>query len=196
MIFAYRAERVGLAELLLPLGGALLGIGLGGVLGVVFLGSGLGVLFWAALQGLRQGRGVRLYESYLLVQGSITGRARRIPYAHVLGFAITRRGGLALLYIEPTAVPQQAQPTESLVNLPLAEQPLRQSFVLTARLAQPEALRAALAERLSSPSRVPEPYVVRLARRRRLRDALIVLLALLATPIYVLLFNRILTSLT
>jgi hypothetical protein len=57
-------------------------------------------------------------------------------------------------------------------------------------------LRAALAERLSSPSRVPEPYVVRLARRRRLRDALIVLLALLATPIYVLLFNRILTSLT
>ena len=130
------------------------------------------------------------------MQGSVTGRARRIPYACVLGFAITRRGGLALLYIESPAVPQQAQPTESLVNLPLAEQPLRQSFVLTARLAQPEALRAALAERLSSPSRVPEPYVVRLARRRRLRDALIVLLALLATPIYVLLFNRILTSLT
>jgi hypothetical protein len=35
-----------------------------------------------------------------------------------------------------------------------------------------------------------------LAWRRRLRDALVVLLALLATPIYVLLLNRILGSLT
>jgi len=92
-------------------------------------------------------------------------------------------------------VPQQTQPTESLVNLLLAEQPPRRSFVLTARLAQPAALRAALAERLPHALNVPEAYVVRLARRRRLRDALIVLLTLLATPIYVLLFNRILSSL-
>ncbi|MBO9309531.1 MAG: hypothetical protein J7551_07080 [Chloroflexi bacterium] len=195
MIFPYHAERIGLPVLLLPLGVALLGVWLGGVLGVVFWGSGLGVWLWAALQGLRWGRGVRLYESYLLVQGSVTGRARRIPYAHVLGFAITPRGGLALLYIEPSAAPQQAQPTESLVNLPLEERPPRRSLILTARLAQPEALRKALAERLSNQLSVPESYVARLARRRRLRDALIVLLALLATPIYVLLLNRILSSL-
>jgi hypothetical protein len=195
MSFPYHVERVSLAALLLPLSSVLLGVWLSGVLGVVFLGSGLGVLFWAALQGLRQGRGVRLYESYLLVQGSVTGRVRRIPYAHLLGFAITRRSGLALLYSEPPAMSHQTQPTESLVNLPLAEQPPRQSFILTARLAQPEALRTALAERLTCPLSVPEAYVVRLARRRRLRDALIVLLGLLATPIYVLLFNRILSSL-
>jgi hypothetical protein len=196
VIFPYRAERVSLAALLLPLGSLLFGIWLGGVLGVISLGSGLGVWFWAALQGLRRGRGVRLYESYLLVQGSVTGRVRRIPYAHILGFAITRRGGLALLHAEPPAVPQQAQPTEALVNLPLAEQPPRQSLILTARLAQPEALRAALTERLSNPLSVPATFVVRLAWRRRLRDALVVLLALLATPIYVLLLNRILGSLT
>lgn len=196
MTFPYHAERVGLGALLLPLSIVLLGVGLGNVLGLVLLGSGLGVLLWALLQGLRQGRGVRLYEAYLLVQGSVTGRVRRIPYAHVLGFAITRRGGLALLYRELPDAPEQPQPTQSLVHWQPIEQPPRQFLILTARLAQPEALRAALAERLLRSLSVPETYVARLARRRRLRDALIVLLALLATPIYVLLFNRILSSLT
>lgn len=157
------------------------------------MGSGLGVLFWALLQILRGACAIRLYAEYLLVQGSVSGRVRRIPYAQMCGFAITRRGGLALLYREPPSLPQR-MPTEVLTAAPPAEQPPRQRFLLTARLAQPESLRAALAERLPKPPSVPERYVLDLARRRRLRDGLIVLFAVLATPFYVLIISRLLSS--
>lgn len=179
----------------LPVGMALIGLVSGNVLGLVLLGSGLGILLWALLQVLRQGRGVRLYADYLLIQGSVTGRVRRVPYADVLGFALTRRGGLALLYCKPLTTPQTTLPAEALVGIAATEQPLRRHFVLTARLAQPELLRAALAERLPSALSAPESYVIGLARRRRLRDGLIFVLALLATPLYILIFSRVLNSL-
>ncbi|MFN7209722.1 MAG: hypothetical protein ACK4P1_04920, partial [Aggregatilineales bacterium] len=125
----------------------------------------------------------------------ISGRARRIPYAQIGGFAITRRGGLALLYRETTDQPPQVASHEALIGAPHAEQPPRQRFVLTARLAQPQALHAAFAERLPSPPSVPQAYILSLARRRRLRDGLIVLFALLGTPLYILMIDRLLLPL-
>jgi hypothetical protein len=195
MLFPYHTERISLPMLSLPVGMALIGLVSGNVLGLVLLGSGLGILLWALLQVLRQGRGVRLYADYLLIQGSVTGRVRRVPYADVLGFALTRRGSLALLYCKPLTTPQTTLPAEALVGIAATEQPLRRHFVLTARLAQPELLRAALAERLPSALSAPESYVIGLARRRRLRDGLIFVLALLATPLYILIFSRVLNSL-
>ncbi|PJF35374.1 MAG: hypothetical protein CUN49_10915 [Candidatus Thermofonsia Clade 1 bacterium] len=193
MLFPYYAERVTCITLIAALALIVFGVALGGLFGIALGSSGAGIGLWALLQGLRQGRGVRLYDTYLLVQGSVTGRVRRIPYSEILGLAFTRRGGLALLYHQAVTA-QEALPSEALVGLRAAEQAPSQRFLLTARLAQPEALRAALLERLSSSLRVPEAQILRLARRQRLRDALIVLLALLATPLYVLIFSRVLLS--
>ncbi|MCS6872024.1 MAG: hypothetical protein RML95_08120 [Anaerolineae bacterium] len=196
MLFAYHTERVSLLMFFAALSTALFGILLGNVLGVAIAGSGTGILCWSGLQVLRQGRGIRLYDDYLLVQGSVTGRVRRIPYANVLGFATTQRGGFALLYCELPSAPQPTLPPEALIGIAGREnEQLRQRFVLTARLAQPQMLHTALTERLPHALSVPETYIIGLARRRRLRDALIVLVALIATPLYVLILSRLLSSL-
>ncbi len=196
MGFPYYTERLTPWVGLFVLGMAALGVLLGGVFGVVFMGSAGGVFLWACLQVLRQKRGVRLYEDYVLVQGSISGRVRRIPYGQVRGFNLTKRGGLALLYRELPA-PQPDLPPQALHAALPSDAPPRPRFLLTARLAQPEALRAALTERcnLSGADAVPDAYVLGLARRRRLRDALIVLLAILGIPLYVLILSRIINSL-
>ncbi len=195
MIFRYHTEAVRPSVLALAVGMLLLGWWWGGALGVALWGSALGMGCWALLQVLRRGCAIRLYDEYLLVQGSISGRARRIPYAQIGGFAITRRGGLALLYRETTDQPPQLASHEALIGAPYAEQAPRQRFVLTARLAQPQALHAALAERLPSPPSVPQAYILGLARRRRLRDGLIVLFVLLGTPLYILMIDRLLLPL-
>ncbi len=196
MVFLYYTERLTPLVGLLVLGMAAVGTVLGGMLGVVFVGSACGIFIWACLQVLRQKRGVRLYEGYLLLQGSVSGRVRRIPYEQLRGFSLTKRGGLALLYRElPT--PQPDLPPQALSAALPNEAPPHQRLLLTARLAQPEALHAALAARcaLSSSDAVPATYVLGLARRRRLRDALIVLMAILGIPLYVLILSRILNSL-
>jgi hypothetical protein len=196
MVFPYYTERLTPLVLALPLGMAALGLWLGSVFGVALFGSACGIFIWACLQVLRQKRGVRLYDAYLLLQGSVSGRVRRIPYGQVRGFSLTKRGGLALLYRELPA-PQPDLPPQALSAALPSETPPHQRLLLTARLAQPEALRAALTERcaLSSADAVPATYVLGLARRRRLRDALIVLMAILGIPLYVLILSRILNSL-
>lgn len=162
-------------------------------LATVLQASAIGILVWAALQVLRYGRSIRLYSEYLLVQGSITGRVRRIPYTYLRGLTQTQRGGIAIVY---AVVEQPAQPVgdsaPSLTALSKVKEtntPPRQKLYISAKVSQVAALVAALNERFE-PALPPE-VVETLVTRRRLRDVLIVLLLILLTPMYVILLFQI-----
>lgn len=164
---------------------------------LALLALAVGPLLWAVLQSLRRGRGVRLYGEYVAVQRSISGRVIRIPYTHLLGHAATRRGGLALVYREslapPEPVPAAGPSTEPVTSFndirvedATSSKP-RRRFILTAKLDRVAVLADLIAARrdLSAPDCIPSPIVQIMARRRRLRDALIVLLLLLSLPLWV-----------
>ncbi|GAB4546579.1 MAG: hypothetical protein OHK0023_06430 [Anaerolineae bacterium] len=162
------------------------------LLATVLQSSAVGILVWAALQVLRYGRSIRLYPDYLLVQGSITGRVRRIPYTHLRGWTQTRRGGIAIVYslAAPPAHPVGSTPSLiALSKVKEANTPPRQKLYISAKVSEVEALVSSLKERCS-PS-LPQQAVEMLVIRRRLRDVLIVLLLLLLTPIYVIVLFQI-----
>ncbi len=154
-----------------------------------------GPLAWALLQRMRRGRTLRLYDDYLLIQRSMSGRVLRIPYTDIRGAIANRRGGLGLLYrVMPKPAPSEGQ--RSLTDA--HPEPLsRPRVVITAKIDNVSALVEAINARQAAVA--PEPplpviHVQTLVARRRRRDFLVVLLAILGIPLYVTIITRVLMS--
>jgi hypothetical protein len=165
-------------------------------LALVSLASG--PLVWALFQRLRRGRTLRLYDDYLLIQRSLSGRVLRIPYADIRGAIPTRRGGLGLLY---QIAPQQPAPPSpegkrSLLDArPEPDARPRQRVVITAKVDNIAALVEAIHARLSAQEPpLPAMHVRMLVSRRRRRDFFVVVLAILGIPLYVAALTRVLMS--
>lgn len=197
--FLYRAEPAAGPFLLglILLAAALL---LPGALRLILLLTAGGPLAFAALQRLRRGRAVWLEADGLVVQGSISGRRRRVPFPAIRGITTTRRGGLGLLYHErtdpdlPSGRVGGAPALDRLHAEPNAAFPVRPRLLATAPLHGVEALIATLRQCCPEDG-ISMSALDRLIRRRQWRDRLIALLALLGTPLYVMIVARVMASL-
>jgi hypothetical protein len=167
---------------------------------VLFAAAG-GPLLWALLQVLRRGRGVHLGHTGLIVERGLFGRPTPVSFVALRGCATTRSGGLALLWHEPSGHPNpliatsDAPALTALTATTDPDSPPRQRLILTAPLADSEALRAAIADRCAPEALAPEAVMVSLIRRRRLRNVMLLIIALLGTPLYTIIVLRILSSL-
>jgi hypothetical protein len=167
---------------------------------VLFAAAG-GPLLWALLQVLRRGRGVHLAQAGLIVERALFGRPTLVPFAALRGCATTRSGGLALLWREPSAppnpltAPSEAPALTALTATTDPDSQPRQRLMLTAPVADSEALRAAIADRCVPDTLAPGAVMARLIRRRRLRNVMLLVVALLGTPLYTIIVLRILSGL-
>jgi len=179
----------------------------GPILRIILLSLSTGPLIWAVLQALRRWHKIKLDDTALTVQMSLSGRVVHVPWARVRGVVITHRGGLALAYTippKPSAVQQESGTERSLfgrfdddehdaANPPRAKQRL----LHTAKVDDILNLVATIENYRSAQSTeelIPPEYMRRLAARRRLRDGCIALVALLATPLYVIILVRVIGS--
>lgn len=178
-LYAYQTEPtrpavlIGAAFLILAVVLAVILPSAGGLFAVIMVACAGGPLAWAALQWVREGRGVRLYEDHALIQRSISGRFQTVKYAALRGHSLTKRGGLIMVYSEAAPDP---------------EAPPKRGLILTARVAAPAQALADLDARRQAAAPHPDPLppggAEQLAARRRLRDSLLILIILLATPLW------------
>lgn len=162
-----------------------------------------GPYLWALMQELRRGRGVSLRDGEVLIQHSLSGREVRIPYPEVRGVIAARRGGIGVAFVQRRPLdsltldrPPSERPLSDLRPEADSETPLRPRFLLTARLEGTSDLINALNARRESAGgeKLPDTYMRALVVRRRMRDGILALLAVLATPLYIILMARILSA--
>ncbi|MCC7207308.1 MAG: hypothetical protein IT323_08380 [Anaerolineae bacterium] len=158
-----------------------------------------GPLVFAALQALRRGRMVRLGADGLHLHGSLSGRRRTVRYDAIRGITATRQGGLGVLYHERSdpGPPSGADQPPSLDRLRAEANPAfppRQRLIVTAPLDNVEGLLDELRRCCPALGGVSPRALDRLVRRRQWRDRLIALMALLGTPLYVMVAARIMVG--
>jgi hypothetical protein len=173
-----------------------------GVLRLILALTAGGPLAFAALQRLRRGRGIRLELDAFAAQGSISGRRHEVAYRAIRGLAATRRCGLGVLYYE------RSDPSSSSSNQPgdappaLSELrgeydaafPPRPRLIVTAPVADIDALLEELRRRCPMADGVSAGRLDRLIRRRQWRDRLIAACAVLGTPLYVMVAARVIAG--
>jgi hypothetical protein len=166
------------------------------LLRLALLSLASGPLAWALLQWIRRGRTLRIYDDYLLIQRSVSGHVLRIPYTDICGAIATRRGGLGLLYrVAPK--PSAPTPPEGKRSLMDAHPDTRPRVVITAKVDGVAALVEAIKARQTAMAQeppLPAIHIKTLVSRRRRRDFLVVLLAILGIPLYVTVITRVLMS--
>jgi hypothetical protein len=166
---------------------------------IVLLAVAAGPAAWAAIQWIRRGRGVQVCDDHLLVENPLLRRARHIPYRAVRGYSVTGAGGLAVAY-EKAAQPATAATnrTPALTSLRPESHTLRPRYtlVVTSPLVHADNLSAALTERLGNTAArsITGDDVLAWARRRRVRNLLLIVLAVLGTPLYVIVIGRIIAG--
>ncbi len=169
---------------------------------VVLLATAAGPALWMLIQWIRRGQGVQVCDDHLLIQNPLLRRARRIPYDAVRGYAPTRAGGLAVVYEKPTQASNVARDQQRLALTDLrpdshTNRP-RYALVVTSPLNHADNLLAALAEPLAKRPAADQHFstddVLAWARRRRLRNVILILLAVLGTPLYVIVVGRIIAG--
>lgn len=148
---------------------------------VVLLAAGVGALVWAWLQWRRGKHGVGLADDALIVQHALTGHVWHIPYATMLGVTVSPRDGLIVahqrLLVPP---PPTATPTVALMR----PEPTTTRLTITPTLSDPAALLAELLTRLPAAPTISAQTLLQLARGRRRRGWLLLLLAILGIPFY------------
>ncbi len=164
---------------------------------LVLLAVAAGPGVWALLQWRRSGRGVQVTRDHVLIQGSLTGRARCIAYTTVRGYTVTPSGSLLLAYrqADPPPMSKTAR-SPALTDLrPESHQRPRYALIATPPLDDAEALQAALdsaTQGIAAPAdRVFLPEQLRLwARSRRIRNLIVAFLLVMATPLYMIILGR------
>jgi hypothetical protein len=160
---------------------------------VILLACGSGPAAWALIQWRRRGRGVTLADDHIMVQRALARTPWRVPYSCVRGFAATRRDALALVHEE-----QHKAPVQPTLRPDSFKAMSSRRLIDSAPLEDPDALIAALATRLQSVSDAALPFeeefVLSWLRRRRIRNIVFLVTAILATPIYVTIVGRIISS--
>lgn len=178
-----------IASLLLP-----------GALRLILALTAGGPLTFAALQRLRRGRAIRLEAGALVVQGSISGRRCKVPFHAIRGVAATTRGGLGVLYHErsdPGPPPHFRQTPYALDQLRAesdAAFPPRPCLLVTARVTEIDALLGELRRCCPAVGGVSAGTLNRLIRRRQWRDRLLAAVAVLGTPLYVMIAARVMAG--
>src|SRR5262249_46064635 len=152
---------------------------------LILVAMAVGPGAWALLQWLRRGRGVQLDSDCLLIQHSITGRARRIPLAAVRSFTTTSGDRLLLLYRPPDKAPAANTTSDgplALTNIrPESHQSRpRYKLAVTPALNQPREVVEALAGLVQpvAPGDIQllSDDLLAWARRRRVRNFILVVL--------------------
>jgi hypothetical protein len=169
------------------------------LLNLLGLSIAVGPAYWALIQWRRRGHGVRLTENMLMIDYPLTGRTRNIPYIDILGCAPTADQGLIVAYLRREKQPEPGNyPAISRVALAQAHPAakIRRQLATGPRLKDVEGCLAALATHLEQnpPSlgeKFSEDALRSMARRKNVRNALLLLLAVLATPLYVIVIARV-----
>jgi hypothetical protein len=169
------------------------------LLRAVLLAVAAGPGAWALLQWRRQGRGVRLQTDGVEIQPSLIGPIRQIPYSAIQGYLTTPRSQLVVAYQKPDKVSTSTARPHALTDIRPETHRTGPHYglVVTPAVANPTALTAALAARVPQS---PQPHFTQedlkaWMRRRRLRNAILVMLAVLGTPLYIILIGRVIASL-
>jgi hypothetical protein len=169
------------------------------LLRAVLLAVAAGPGAWALLQWRRQGRGVRLQTDGVEIQPSLIGPIRQIPYSAIQGYLTTPRSQLVVAYQKPDKVSTSTEMPHALTDIRPETHRTGPHYglVVTPAVANPTALTAALAARVPQS---PQPHFTQedlkaWMRRRRLRNAILVMLAVLGTPLYIILIGRVIAAL-
>jgi uncharacterized membrane protein YdbT with pleckstrin-like domain len=169
------------------------------LLRIVLLALAAGPGTWALLQWRRRGRGVRLDADAVVIQPSLVGRVRRIPYSAIQNFMTTPGGQLVIAYQKPDKAPtvQPAAP-KSLTDIhpESYHSGPRYGLTVTPTVSNHDALVSALATRLpqTAEPRFHTDDLKAWMARRRLRNLILIVLAVLATPLYIVLMGRVIAS--
>ena len=165
---------------------------------IVLLALGAGPAAWAFIQWIRRGYGVQVCDDHILVENPLLRRARRISYPAVRGYAVTGAGGLAVAYEKPAQPSAPTGSSPSLTSLRPESHILRPrySLVVTSPLNRADSLAAMLVDRLGNTiaQSVTADDVLGWARRRRVRNFILIVFAVLGTPLYVIVIGRIIAS--
>ena len=166
---------------------------------MILLAMAAGPGAWALIQWRRHGRGVQMGEEGVLIQPSLIGRARLIPYHAIQNFMLTPKGQLVLAYQKPEKVsPVQITSPQALTDIRPESHRSGPRYGLSVTPALDnygslaEALSAHLAPDAERHFTVDDLKAWR--NRRRLRNAIFILLAVLATPVYIIVIGRIIAS--
>jgi hypothetical protein len=202
MQFAYRAEAVWQALVLVAVCLVVALLLNSPIIQLVLIAVAAGPAAWTSLQLLRRGHGVKVCDDLVLIQNPVLRRDRRISYAAIRGYAATRLGGLAVAYEKP------ARPSDDRTDLkPLALTDLRPeshtarpryALVVTSPLTHIDSLITLLDERMRTRPATERPFstedLMAWARRKRVRNIILIALAVLGTPLYVIIAGRIIAS--
>jgi hypothetical protein len=169
---------------------------------VSLLAAAAGPAVWMLIQVLRRGHGLQVCDDHLLIQNPLLRRARRIQYSAVCGYAATRSGGLAVAYEKPPRPPQGQVDSKPLALTDLRPESYttrpRYGLAVTSPLYHTDNLIASLAERMGNRPASDQPFsaddIMAWARRKRVRNFILIVLAVLGTPLYVIIAGRIIAS--
>jgi hypothetical protein len=169
------------------------------LLNLLGLSIAAGPAVWALIQWRRRGHGVRLTDNMLIIEYPLANRARNIPYTDILGCASSADHGLIVAHLRRVKQPESSDyPALSRVALAQARPPagIRRQLAASPRLKDIEGCLAALSEyQQQNPPGLAEHFSASalrsMARRKNVRNALFLLLAVLATPIYIIFIMRV-----
>jgi hypothetical protein len=164
----------------------------------VLLAMAAGPGAWALLQLRRQGHGVRFNTNCVEIQPSVIGRIRQIPYSAIQGFMTTPKSQLVVAFQNPDKAPAPTEAPHALTDIrpETHRSGPRYGLAVTPAVTNPADLTVALAARVPQS---PQPHFTAddlkaWMRRRRLRNAILVMLAVLGTPLYFILIGRVIAS--
>lgn len=171
------------------------------LLTIMGLSIAAGPALWALIQWRRRGHGVRFTDSVLTIEYPLLGRSRNIRYVDILGCASTADDGLIVAYLRREKQPEAGNyPAISRVALAQARPPvgIRRQLAISPHLKDIDGCLAALAQHQEhNPPSIAEHFAANtlrtMARRRSLRNTILLLLAVLATPLYVIIIARVLS---
>lgn len=171
------------------------------LLRIVVLALAAGPGAWAILQRLRRRVGVYLTEDRLVIENALNGRASNIPYTMIRGYLLTPADGLVVAYVEPLKPEPVKRPIQGVALTaarPESHRRPKQRLVVAPPIDDADNLIRALDQQLqrtppTAPS-VSEQELRQWMRRKQIRDWIVLIIGVLATPLYVIIIGRVIAS--
>jgi hypothetical protein len=195
--FPYQAEPIGKAVLIAGCFLIAAVVFLSPLIRLLLLVCAAGPLYWIIIQLGRRGRGVLITDTHLLIAPMI-GPARQIALSSLQDSAIVSTNHVAVAYLDTRQSATTSPDHKDLSRLALTDArpsdlgPKRRLVVSrpVADIAQlDQAIQKCLvADRAVKP--LPAGFVESWAERRRTRNTILVILAVMATPIYAMILFR------
>ncbi len=162
---------------------------------LVLIAAPMGWALWAVLWLLRRGRGITVDENCLLVENRFTGKKTVVPNGDILGVAVSESNGLLVAY-QKSSRSQELPVDRSRLALtdarPTSTGP-RKVLIVTPPIDHINELTQILSMRINTPSFSPND-LRDWAARLHVRSMILLGLAVLGTPIYVIILGRLVSS--